>query len=123
MGLRALAVDAAITTSADILAADVAVPGGTGSKSFRVSSLIKAGAASASTLLAQLRRPAKGGVAALSLVAIMRNQEASQSQAIGVLYTYILDVPAGWTFNFRPGTNTTIGMLLVEEIGGSISPG
>jgi hypothetical protein len=108
--LRAYIADKSVATNANMLGADIVAPPGSG-LSLRVFSFVKDGATN-SALLVRMTAPDTG---ATPMDATLRNGETNEVQDEGQVYTYDVDVPPGFSLNFRPGANTTWGILAVSD--------
>lgn len=106
---RGLAYNAAVTTGADILSTPMVAPS-TASRAVRITAGVKAGATD-STLIARF----SDGTTTIALIL-----NGGDALVAGEAFTCVLALPAGYSLNFRPGTNTTMGILLVEEVTGDV---
>ena len=101
----------AVTTGADMLSSSIGTNSAAGSRAVRITYFVKSGSTD-STLVAQFSD------GTTTLTAVVRNGETGNIAQDGILYTTVLEIPAGYSLNFRPGTNTTWGLLEGVEVTG-----
>jgi hypothetical protein len=106
---RGLSFDTAITTGANIFSADVVAPS-TAPRAIRIMVVVKAGATD-STMIARWTSGARTNTGILN---------SGDACVAGRAYTFVVEVPAGYSFNIRPGTNTTSGIITAVEVTGDV---
>ena len=109
VGQRGLSFDAALTTSANIFTNDIVAPV-TATRAVRLMIVVKSGATD-STMIARWTS------GATTNTGILNNGDALVA---GRTYTFSVEVPAGYSFNLRPGTNTTSGIITAVEVTGDV---